>query len=100
MIDAIPEVLHLHLDGMNLAIESGRSKCQAVFVANELRDFRVSARKFLIVFREVDAASRGERKLAERLIRLGEALFQENAVSPGFRRKLFDLGWFANFARE
>ncbi len=100
MIHSAPEALHLDLDRVNLAIVCGWGERDAVLVADELRNFRVRAVEFLLVFGEVDASASGLRELIQLLIGLRKDLLHPAPILALLGGEFPALRRFAEITRE
>ena len=65
---------------MYLAIADRWHERETVFVADELRNFRVSPVKILLILREIDAPPGNARKFAQGLVGCREPLLDKGAV--------------------
>jgi len=80
VIDPIARFVDFDLDGVNAAVQRGRSERKIVFVPYEFRDLCISAVEIFAILGKVRAAAGSRRNLAQGTVGLSEALFQEGLV--------------------
>src|SRR5262245_34875180 len=73
MLHLHPGPSHFHSQFVNLSIEHRRSKSQAIFVSQHVRDLCICFRKIFFALHKIDSAARRLAQFAQRTISLGEA---------------------------
>src|SRR5229473_3409108 len=100
MIHTAPQARHCDFNRVHQAVFGGRTECDAVFVADQLRDLGIRAIEFLLILREIYAPARCHREFLQRLIGLRKTLLDERAIFALLRREFPPLGKFSEVAGE
>src|SRR5216684_4133937 len=101
MIHAAFQALYLHLNRVHLAVVfGGRTERDAVFVADQLRNFGIRAIEFLLILREIYAPASRHREFPQRLIGLRKTLLDERAIFALLRREFPPFGILSEVAGE
>src|SRR5260370_34283639 len=100
MRHAALQALYLRLNRVHLAVFGGRTERYAVFVADQLRDFRIRAIEFLLILREIYAPARCHREFLQSLIGLRKTLLDERAIFALLRREFAPFGKLSEVAGD